>query len=95
MVMKCVGHRPPFTYNAKDGTVKQGAEFHGLRKPNSREEENEGLICKSIWLGKNDINKIPPGGFQLGKYYEFNYDIDGRFPFLDSINEVTEDEKSK
>lgn len=95
MVMKCVGYRPPFDYPAKDGTTKQGAEFHGVRSPNSREKDNEGLIAKNIWLGKNDIPLIPRGGFQLGKMYNFRYDNDGKFNFLESIEEVKEDEQSK
>lgn len=42
----------------------------------------------------NDIALIPPGGFEVGKSYEFKYDTDGRFTFLSSISEVKKDEKT-
>ncbi len=95
MIYKCIGHRPPFDYtDRKTGQLKRGAEFYGARQPNSRENDVIGHVVKAVWLGMNDVPLIPPGGFEVGKSYEFKYDTDGKFNFLSGISEVKKDEKT-
>lgn len=65
-----------------------GTSIYILRKPNTREAPTvEGDVSENIWVSNESGIGLPK--FEFGKTYEFNYDTDGRYSFLSSIELAT------
>lgn len=73
----------------KTGEEKRAKNIYIVREPTSRETGGTGLIAASIFLPETLFSKIPVGGFDPKKKYDFMYESDGRYSFLADIQEVS------
>lgn len=73
----------------KTGEEKRARNIYIVREPTSRETGGTGLISAAIFLPESLFSKIPVGGFDPKKKYDFIYESDGRFSFLSDIQEAS------
>lgn len=90
MKVKVVGTTEPFNYkDKKTGAERRARNIYIVREPTSRETGITGFIASPIFLPDTLFSKIPIGGFDPKKEYDFVYESDGRFSFLADIREAT------
>lgn len=90
MKVKVVGTSDVINYkDKKTGAEKRARNIYIVREPTSRETGTTGFIAASIFLPETLFVKIPIGGFDPKKEYDFIYESDGRYSFLADIREAT------